>query len=235
MKATLIADLIANVSEEVSVSHEAAANALNKTVQLLKAGLPFMLPVRVVTGHLPPDAVKYEDAEQPYVGVLLRWYANFISHPACEIDDLTDFIAMVRHTVADQIEHFLEQRQSNAPRSLRKRNQLECDLCDDVMIRWLSITNFVPLFELAFRWDIHCLSDDRPSVLDELGLTEELMFKLPESELVRLQLVERIEAENKRHLADLWKFLRDDPEGVRLEQLVFDTTKAYVVTHDETL
>ncbi|WP_175728662.1 hypothetical protein [Burkholderia ambifaria] len=103
------------------------------------------------------------------------------------------------------------------------------------MTRWLSVTISVRLFELALRWGNHCPSIDRPSVLDELGLTGESIFDLPDSEIVRLRLVERIEAENKRHLADLWKFLRDDPEGVGLVQIVFDATKAYVVTDGETL
>lgn len=235
MTTTRIADLLANAQRDLGAADNIASEALSQTVKLLKAGIPFLLPVLIVTGDLSPLEIAREPSEEPYAQILLTWFIGFATNPNWEIDDLTDFIGLVRHTVADQIEHFLEQRQSNVPRSLRKRSQLECELCDDVMIRWLSVTNFVRLFDLAFRWDIHCLLDERPGVLDELGLTEETMFDLPDSEIVRLQLVERIEAENKRHLDDLWRFLRGDPEGIKFQQFVFDATNAYSATHGETL
>jgi hypothetical protein len=235
MATTPIANLLANAQRDLSVADDIASAALSQTVKLLKAAIPFLLPVRIVTGHLSPLEIAREDSEEPYTQILLEWFTGFTSNPRWEIDDLTDFISLVRHAVADQIAYFLEQRRSAVPLSLGKLRQIECDLCDEVMIHWLSVANFERLFELALRWSIHCLSNDGPSVLDELGLTVRSIVDLPEEELVRLQLIERIEAENRQHLSDLWKFLRDDPEGVRLEQLVFDATKAHAVTHGEPL
>ncbi|CAB3804278.1 hypothetical protein LMG28614_05996 [Paraburkholderia ultramafica] len=235
MAPTRIADLLANTQRDLDVAGDIAAGALTQTVKLLKAALPFLLPVRVVTGHLSPLDIVHEASGEPYTKILLTWFIGFAKNPKWEIDDLIDFIGMARRAVSDRIENFLKQKKCNVPRSLRKLAQTECDLCDDVMIRWLAVTNFVRLFDLAFRWGIHCLSNDRLSVLDELGLTEETMFDLPDSEIVGLKLVERVEAENKQHLADLWTFLRDDPEGIKFEQLVFDATKAYAASHGDTL
>lgn len=230
MTTTRIADLLANTQRDLGVADDIAAGALTQTVMLLKAAIPFLLPVRIVTGHLPSLEIGYECADKPYANILLGWFAGFATHPKWEIDDLIDFVCVVRHTVSDQIEHFLKQKQTDVPQSLRKLAQIESDLCDDMMIRWLSVTNYVRLFHLAFRWDIHCLTGDTPGVLDELGLTKDSMFDLPDSEIVRLQHVERIEAENRQHVADLWSFLRDDSEGVQLEQIVNSVTNAYAGT-----
>jgi hypothetical protein len=235
MATTPIANLLTKAECDLSVADDTASEALSQTVKLLKAAIPFLLPVRIVTGHLSPLEIAREDSREPYTQILFEWFTEFASNPRWEIDDLTDFISLVRHAVADQIAYFLEQRCSAVPLSLRKLRQLECNLCDEVMIHWLSVANVERLFELALRWSTHRLSNDRPSALDELGLTVRSIVDRPEEELVRLQLIERIEAENRQRLADLWKFLRDDPEGVRLEQLVFDATKVYAVTQGEPL
>lgn len=235
MTTTSIADLLTNTQRDLRVTDDIAAGALTETVKLLKAAIPFLLPVRIVTGHFSPLEIAREAADVPYTQIALKWFIEFATHPKWEVDDLTDFIGKARHVVSDQIEHFLKQKQSDVPPSLRKLAQLECDLCDGVMIRWLSVTNFVRLFDLAFRWDIHCLTNDTQGVLDELGLTKESMLDLPDSEIVRLQLVERIKAENRQHVADFETFLRDDSEGVKLEQIVISVTNAYAAAHGESL
>lgn len=235
MTTRCIADLLTGKQSDLDLADDIAVQALNKTVTLLKAAVPFMLPVCIVTGHLAPLEIANESAEEPYTPILLAWFECFATNPKWEIDDLTDFISMLRNGVSYRVERFLAQRQSRGPLSRRKVAKTECDLCDEVMIQWLSVPGFVRLFELAFRWDIRSLSNDKPDVLDELGLTEETMFDLPESEFVRLRLVERLQAENEQYLAEFWTFLHNDLEGIKIEQIVFDVTNAYAAANGETL
>jgi hypothetical protein len=233
MEPARIATQLAQIRRDLGVADDIASNALRQTVKLLIAGLPFMLPVLIVTGDRSPLEIADENAEEPYTGVLLYWYANFISHPAWDIDEVTDFVGAARNAIDDQIALFFKQQPGVAPRSRRERDQIECDLCDDVMIRWLSATNRVQLFELALLWELHSLSNKKPGVLEDLGLTEDWMHDLPEPEIIKLELVERLAAENRQYLADLWNFICDDPKGADLKQHVFDVTNHYAATHGE--
>jgi hypothetical protein len=235
MEPTRIATQLAQIQRDPGVSDDMASNALRQAVKLLKAAVPFMLPIPIVTGDRSPLDIAQEDSEEPYARILFAWYADLITHPAWEMDEVSHFVSEVRSAVNDQIASFLERRQGTIPLSLRKLTQTECDLCDDVMIRWLSLTNRVRLFELALLWDLQSASNATPGVLEELGLTGDWMLELPESELIRLRVVERIEAENKQYLADLWNFICGDPRGVELKQHVFDATNRYSVTHGESL
>jgi hypothetical protein len=235
MEPVRMATQLAETQRDLGATDDVASNALRQTVKLLKAGLPFMLPVLIVTGDRSPLEIADEDSSEPYARILLRWYADFILHPAWEIDEVSDFVSQVRSAIAGQIAIFFKQRPGAAPRSLRERGNTECDLCDEVVIRWLSTTNRVQLFELAILWDLHSLSNKTPGVLEELGLTEDWMLDLPEPEIIKLELVERLAAENRQHLGDLWNFVCADPKGAELKQHVFDATNDYAKTHGESL
>ncbi|WP_175728661.1 hypothetical protein [Burkholderia ambifaria] len=92
MATTLIADLLANAQRDLGMADNVASEALSQTVKLLKAALPFMLAVRIVTGHLSPREIAREASQEPYTQILLTWFTGFATNPNSEIDDLTGFI-----------------------------------------------------------------------------------------------------------------------------------------------
>ncbi|MFL9908278.1 hypothetical protein PQR75_01875 [Paraburkholderia fungorum] len=233
MKPTSIADLLGCARKGLGVTDVISSESLHHAVKLLIAALPFLLPVRIVTGHLSPAEIEREDSDQPYAGILLHWYAEFASNPALCIDSLTDFVGSVRCTVDDQITGFFERRLYPIAQSFRKRNQAECDLCDSVMLKWLSAVNSDQLAALAVRWDQHRRSNSVPDILEELGLTKRSMMDLPETEFVRLGLAERLDAEYRDRHAELQKFLREDHIGNEVERLIFCVVNAFTVTHNE--
>jgi hypothetical protein len=235
MEPTRIATQLAEIQRDLGASDDVASNALRQTVKLLIAGLPFMLPVLIVTGDRSPPEIADEDSSEPYARILFRCYAEFILHPAWEIDKVTDFVSLVRSAIGAQIELFFKQNPGVAPRALREQHNTECDLCDDVMIRWLSAANRVQLFELALLWDLHSVSNQPRDLLEELGLTEDWMLTLPEPEIARLELVERLAAESRQYLADFWSFVCADEKGAELKQHVFDATNDYANSHGESL
>lgn len=219
----LISDVLADAGFNLSAADRSPTIALDKAVEILKAAVPFLLPVRIVTGDLPARDIVLEDAKEPYSGVLLRWLAVFVKQPALEGADLTDFISLVRNVSSDRISRAFEQERPVPPTLARTRAQDECDICDAVMLRWLGNAEAKPLYELAIRWDLHCLQRaDQPGVLEELGLTDESMFALSEEELIRLDLIARLEAENQRHLLEFREFIGSDPLGVDIHHLLND-------------
>jgi hypothetical protein len=232
MKPTSIADLLGSARKGLDVTDAILSESLHHAVKLLKAALPFMLPVRIVTGHLSPTEIEHEDSDQPYAGILLHWYAEFASNRASCIDNLRDFVGTVRDTVDGQIADFFDQWKNPIALSFRNRNQAECDLCDSVMLKWLSVANSNQLAALAVRWDQHRRLDSVPDVLKELGLTKVSMMDLSETEFVRLGLVERLDAEYRDRHAELQKFLREDHIGNEVEQLVSCVVNAFTAKYE---
>ncbi|MBN3804967.1 hypothetical protein GXB81_18195 [Paraburkholderia sp. Ac-20336] len=225
MTTMLIADMLADAEFDLSVADRSVSIALDKSVDVLKSAVPFQLPVRIVTCDLPARDIVLEDARELYSGVLLRWLAVFAEKPVLEGADLKDFIYLVRNVSSDKISRAFEQKRPVPPGLLRKRIRDECDICDAVMLRWLGNAEVKPLYELAVRCDLHCLQrNDQMSVLEELGLTDESMFDLPEEELIRLDLIARLEAENQRHLLEFWEFLGNDLIGIDIHHLLNDAT-----------
>jgi hypothetical protein len=232
MKPTSIADLLGSARKGLDVTDAISSESLHHAVKLLKAALPFMLPVRIVTGHLSPTEIEREDSDQPYAGILLHWYTEFASSPAPCIDSLREFVGTVRGTVDDHIAGFFEQWKNPIALSFRKRNQAECDLCDSVMLKWLSAANSNQLAALAVRWEQHRKLDSVPDVLEELGLTKVSMMDLSETEFVRLGLVERLDAEYRDRHAELQKFLREDHIGNEVERLTFGVVNAFISKYE---
>jgi len=223
----LIADTLTNAGFDLSGADCPASIALDKAVEILKAAVPFQLPVRIVTGDLPACDIVLENAKEPYSGVLLRWLAAFAEKPALEGTDLKDFISLVRNVSSDRISRAFEQEQPVPPVLARTRAQDECDICDAVMLRWLGNAEAKPLYELAIRWELHCLQrNDQLTVLEELGLTDDTMFDLTEEELIRLDLIARLEDERQRHLSEFWEFLGNDPVGIDIHHLLNDAIDA---------
>ncbi|WP_429433755.1 hypothetical protein [Paraburkholderia sp. GAS33] len=223
----LIADMLADAGFDLPVADCPVSIALEKAVEVLKSAVPFQLPVRIVTGDLPVRNIVLEDAREPYSGVLLRWHAVFTKRPTLDGTDLKDFIAIVRDVSSNEIAHALEQKRPVISVLTRTRTQSECDICDAVMLRWLGSVEAKPLYELAIRWDLHCLqSNDQPTVLEELGLTDDTMFNLTEEELIRLDVIPRLEDERQRHLSEFWKFLGNDPDGGDIHRLLNDAIDA---------
>jgi hypothetical protein len=219
----LIADMLTNAGFDLSVADCPVSIALHKSVEVLKSAVPFQLPVRIVTGDLPARDIVLEDAREPYSGLLLRWLADFAWKQVLEGTDLKEFISLVRNVSSDKISRAFEQERPVSPGLARTRAQDESNVCDAVMLRWLGNAEAKPLYELAIRWDLHCLQrNHQPSVLEELGLTDDTMFDLPEEEFIRLDLITRLEAENQRHLSEFWEFIGNDPIGIGLHQLLND-------------
>jgi len=218
-----ITDMLADAGFDLSIAGRSVSIALDKAVEILKAAVPFQLPVRIVTGDLPACDIVLENAKEPYSGVLLRWLAAFAGKPALEGTDLKNFISLVRNVSSDRIARAFEQEQPMPPGLVRTRAQDECDICDGVMLQWLGNADAKPLYELAIRWDLHCLQrNDQPTVLEELGLTDDAMFDLTEEELIRLNLIPRLEDERQRHLSEFWEFLGSDPVGIDIHHLLND-------------
>jgi hypothetical protein len=124
MQTTSIVQLLPSAAKQDTTTDDAARTALDQTVKLLKSAVPFQLPVRIVTGHLPPTEIIHHDSDERYVGVFLRWHADFISKPTWDIDDVTEFVSTVRNVVVvDQIADLFESKPKLIPNSLRKRVQ----------------------------------------------------------------------------------------------------------------
>lgn len=227
-----IADRLTPIRRHLGVTDNADSAALDQVVKLLKAALPFLLPVGIVTGHQPPGDIAQEAADQPFIDVLVHWYGDFLRNPTWEIDDLTDFISFIRNVMGSHFSSFLEQQQSVIPISLRRRFNTENDLCEQVFIRWLTVSNYVRLREIALLWTLRFLSSDAPQdVLEAHGLNIDTFFELPESEIAKLGLIEKLAAEERQRHEQLWQFLCDEPTCGDLMQIVHDTKAAYIAAN----
>jgi len=223
----LIADVLADAAIDLSARDGSATTAIADAVEVLKAAVPFLLPVRIVTGHVPASNIVLEDANEPYCAILLRWFAVFVNKPTLEGADLVELICRVRDVCSDRISREFQRKRPPVHDLLRKRALDECYLCDEVMIRWLSCMDTKQLYRLAIQWDVRQLQqDDQPGVLEELGLTVDSMLDLPEEELIGLDLIARLERENQQHLSDFWEFLGNDPVGVEVHRLLNDALAA---------
>jgi hypothetical protein len=195
-------------------------------VALLKAAVPFRLPIPILTGNVPPTAIGLEDSHEPYAGILVRWYSELLSHPV-RIDVVAEVIVVIRGAVDAWFWHFLE-AQGSIPLLLRKRNYAVSDLTDATMTNWLSSITLAQLFALANRWDGSRRANNKPGVLEELGLTARSMLDLPDAELVRLNLLERIDTEERERSAELWRFLGADDIGKHVERFAAEIAVAFV-------
>ena len=99
------------------------------------------------------------------------------------------------------------------------------------MTKWLLTITLVQLSALATRWDSGGRANNKPGVLEELGLTVRSMLDIPNAEFVRLKLLERFEAEERERSTELRRFLQADDIGRKIERLTAEVAAAFVATH----
>ncbi len=225
-----IADLLQQIQHGISTRDNIASAALHQSVSLLKAALPFQLPIPILTGHVPPTAIGLEDSHEPYAGILVRWYSELASRPTHSINVVADVIVVIRGAVDAWLWNLPDGEHSTS-QPLRKRKHAVSDLTDATMTNWLSAITLEQLSALATRWDSSGRANNKPGVLEELGLTARSMLDLPDAELRRLKLLERFEAEERERSAELWRFLQADDIGRKIERLTAEAAAAFVATH----
>ena len=128
-----------------------------------------------------------EDSHEPYVGILVRWYSQLLTHPIHHIEIVADAVGAMRSAVDTWFWNSLEGMDS-PPLTLRKRTHTISDLTDATMTKWLLTITLVQLSALATRWDSGGRANNKPGVLEELGLTVRSMLDIPNAEFVRLKL-----------------------------------------------
>lgn len=227
---TRIADLLEHARDVAGRHDEVASMALRQSVTLLRAALPFQLPIPILTGRCPDTKIECEDSREPYAGILARWYSELLSHSIHHIEIMVDTVGAIRGAVDARFWNHLEGMDS-LPLTLRKRTHAVSDLTDVAMTKWLSAITLAELSALATRWSGSRRANDKPSVLEELGLTQHSMLDLPDADVVRLGLLERLEAEERERSAELCPFMRTDDIGRNLERIIAEVAATFVVTH----
>jgi hypothetical protein len=228
-KTPLIADLLAIAGFDLSAADGSETKSIVHAVEVLKAAVPFMLPVRIVTGHRPAIDIVRENASEQYAGTLLHWVRIFAANPNPDMGHLTTLICLVRRFLMEQIAIVWEERRPVVPGMRRKRANDECDLCDEIMIRWLGQADHIHVNALAIRWDRRSQQrDNNRSGLDELGLTDDALLALPEEEIIRLNQVERLEEESRRDSAECLEFFVSDPVCIELLRWLHDAIDATI-------
>lgn len=228
-KPTCIADLLDHARIAIGAHHEVAPVALRQSVALLRAALPFQLPIPILTGSSPDVEIEREDSREPYAGILVRWYSELLTHPVCRIEVVMDVLGEIRSAVDTWFWNLVERQDRIAP-PFRKRNHAVSDLTDAAMMKWLSAITLAQLSALATRWDDSRRANNKPGVLKELGLTPRSMLTLSDADMVTLGLLERLETEEKERSAELWRFLQADDIGRNVEHIVPEVGAAFVAS-----
>jgi len=229
MTKTRIADLLEYARDAIGAHDEVTSVALRQSVALLRAALPFQLPIPILTGRRPDAEIEREDSREPYAGILVRWYRELLTPPIHRIDIVVDVLGQIRSAVGTWFWNLVERQDRIAP-PFRKRNHAVSDLTDAAMMKWLSAITLAQLSALATRWDDSRRANNKPGALEELGLTERSMLDVPDADMVALGLLERWEAEERERNVELWLFMRADDIGRNVERIVAEVAATFVAT-----
>ncbi|MFL9913997.1 putative molybdenum carrier protein [Paraburkholderia fungorum] len=190
-------------------------------VDLLKS--VFLLSIPLMTRELGAALLDTEKLQPAHARVLRRWLA-----------DARD----VGHISFDQLRGFLRELDSWAiaatddaakawPASQTTGQRTMMNLCHDAKERAVAAALLaLPLEELmrlSILWIAEKNANRAQGVLESLGLTADTLVELPESELARLNLIERLEEEARAERGAFGRLLKSDPAGERLSSVFFET------------
>lgn len=187
-------------------------------VELLKH--VFLLSIPLMTKPIGPDVLDIEALQPAHARVLRRWLAEAPGIEHASLDCLREFLSNLNSWAI----FVTDEAATTWPGSKNTPHRKMMNLCHDVKERAVAAAlQGVPLLQLtklASRWLAEKTQNTVPDVLESLGLTADTLVELPESELHRLNLIARLEEEDRAHLAKFGRFLEEDGVGRQLASAI---------------
>ncbi|SAL05555.1 Putative molybdenum carrier [Caballeronia calidae] len=190
-------------------------------VDLLKS--VFLLSIPLMTRELGAALLGTEKLQPAHARVLRRWLADARDLQPILFDQLREFLRELDLWAIAATDDAAKAW----PASQTTQQRTMMNLCHDAKERAVAAALLaLPLEELvrlSILWIAEKNANRAPGVLESLGLTADTLVELPESELARLNLIERLEEEAREERAAFGRFLKSDPAGERLSSVFFET------------